>query len=350
MKQCLNFKKMTVVLSVMLMVVSLFSAKIEAADSAYMSHLTGGFADWEDFLQVDNTSLTNETFTLILYDAEGMEIYNNDFEVEAGDELVVDIKSLGGTATSGEVSYNSNLLNFRLSFYNSTGGGVAEFRLPETLSSTLSFFFSEVGNMVVAWKGIALTNYSDKTVAGKIFAYGDGALLGTADISIPALSKLSGLHNAWFPTIPISQVKRFFIECDAAELAGITISGNSDSSKMLFTAAVPIPSDFTGTWTGTATSTVDGDVSQTTLELTQIGNQISGTANSNETEQCSDIPITGTVKGNVATLSFETWCMGAKLELEYTEGQKMADTFSGSFKIYANDNLNDQGNFTLTRP
>lgn len=342
-------KKLFIVMVAVLLSSTLSSQPLEAANSAYLTHLTGGYSDWQDYLQVDNTGLTTETFTLILYDTDGIEIYHDDLTINAEDELIVDLKSLGGTAAAGKVVYDSSLLNFRLSFYNIAGGGVAEFQLTENLSSTLSFFFSEVGSMNVAWKGIAVTNYSDTAAVGKIYAYGGGELLGTADISIPAFSKLLGLHDTWFSSISISQIKRLFIECDAATLAGITISGNSDSSKMLFTAAAPTPSDFTGTWIGPITSTKDGDVEQSTLELTQNGNLIEGTGTSSDTTACGAIELTGTVTGNIATLSFDTYCMGGHIELEYTEGRKIGDTFSGSYKVYVNSRLNDEGNFILTR-
>ena len=340
-----------IVLAVLMMNVSVMAAEV------FMPHLTGGFTDWGDFLTVDNTGLLPATVTVTLYNDAGTLVYSGLHSVSALGESVINLKQLDSTAQIGKVAYTGDTLNFRLSLLNYTGGGVAEFRLTENQSSILGFFFSDFES-VAAWKGIALTNYGAAGAAVKLFAVGGGQVLGTADIPISAYSKVIGFHSLWFPTLAMNQVKKIIAVSSATTLGGIAIASDAASSKMLFTAAVPLASfsagepegDFIGTWRGMWHSDYGESDGLVVRLLVQAGNQATGSLDVDGTD-CGDVsmvPMTATVSDNVITANaaFNCGSYGATLAIN---GSRVGDTMTGTYQQNVNGSFYDSGTFSLTK-
>ncbi len=351
-------KQLRVVVGIVLAVL-IMSVSVAAADEVYMPHLTGGFADWGDFLTVDNTGLLSATVTVTLYNDDGTSVYSGSHSVSALGESVINLKQLNSTAHSGKVSYTGDTLNFRLSYVNNTGGGVAEFRLTGNQGSVLGFFFSDFES-VTAWKGIALTNHGATSATVKLYAVGGGQVLGsTADITISPYRKISGFHTAWFPALAMNQVKKIIAVSSVATMGGIVITSDLTSSKMLFTAAVPFESfspgdvvgDFTGTWRGEWVSDEPGYSGDMIAYLVQTGSQVVGTADVDDTD-CGDVrkvPVTGTVTENLIAINATYNCDGHIATLAFTQGSKIRNTIYGTYQQNVDGRFYDSGTFSLVK-
>lgn len=351
-------------------VMPLFLAMIMApsfpaqARDLYIPHLTTGEADWSDHLEVDNTGPTSAEFTLTLYDATGAEVYEQAHSVPSLGESVSALKDLAPSARCGRIGTESNRLFFRVAHRNTLSGGVAEFALSEELGSGLGFFFSDVSPSV-SWKGIALANLSDEPLSVTLYALGGGRILDHAGVSLGAYQKTHGVHSQWFPGIALSDIRKIVAVSASWALSGIAISGNADSSQLLFTRAEPLtefnPADFTvsdvsGDWSGTWTSTKQllryGDLK---LHLTQMGSDFTGTADISDTD-CGDItgaPGSGTVSGNDVTFGGTYPCDGWTVTLSFTEaivaGNSVAATMTGKYEVVVGGEVSDKGGFLLTR-
>ena len=340
-----------IVLMFLMMNVSVMAAEV------FMPHLTGGFADWGDYLTVDNTGVAPASVTVILYDDTGTQVYSGAHVVGALGESVIDLKQLSSTAQSGKVTYSGDTLYFRLSLLNNVAGGVAEFRLMGIQSSVLGFFFSDFES-VVDWKGIALTNYGASEAAVTLFAIGGGRILGTANLAVPPYSKVSGTHSTWFSDLNMNEVKKIIAVSPVAVLGGIAIASNAASSSMLFTAAVPMESfsageligDFTGVWRGEWDNGggYSGDI---VMRLIQIDDQVEGTADIDDTD-CGNVRnmlINGTVSNDMIAFDASFKCGQYLATLAFTQGSRRGDTIFGSYQENVNGAFYDSGTFWLTK-
>ena len=163
----------------------------------YIPHITGGYGDWTDYLEADNSNADNVTFDLILL-AQGSVVYYGTFSVPGLSERVIDLKSLTSTAQCGIVGYDHTELNFRLAYDNLNGGGVAEFQLTSELNNLPSFYFSDF-NPNMSWKGIALANVDRETNSVDLYAVGSGGILGLNSFTMGPGTRVLGTHNHFFP-------------------------------------------------------------------------------------------------------------------------------------------------------
>ena len=338
-----------IVLMVLMMGVSVMAAEV------FIPHLTGASTGWGDYLTIDNLSLAPATVTVTLYDDAGTSVYSGAHAVSGLGESVIDLKPLSSIAAqSGKVTYSGDSLHFRLSLLNITSGGVAEFRLDGSQGSVLGFFFSDFAS-VVAWKGLALANYGATSAAVTLYAIGGGQVLETVETSVLPYSKISGTHATWFPTLTMNEIKKIVAVSSVATLGGIAIASNAVSSKMLFTAAVPMEAfsvgEFTGTWRGEWVSNEPGYSGDVVMHLVQTGNLLTGDADIDDTD-CGDVrgvPMTGTVVENVVIFTALYNCGGNIATLEFTQGSRRGDTISGTYQQNVNGQLYDLGTFWLTK-
>lgn len=205
---------------------------------AYIPHITGGSTDWNDYLQVNNTGLSIASYTVILYDAMGQVAYNGNFSINSMDQDLIDLKALFTNAQMGLVTYNDATLTFRLSQEHYYSGGIAEFVLNDTLSSSLTFFFSDFSPLIQG-KGVAISNQSDTAVSATLTIIGNGSEHGQTQVSIPSHSRIYGVYQKWFPGVDFNDAQAIKVESASAVLTGETISGSSDNGRLLFGAAIP---------------------------------------------------------------------------------------------------------------
>ena len=324
----------------------------------YLPHLTGGATNWSDMLQVDNNSATTQTFTMTLF-ASGSQIYQNTFSVGGLGETTIEVKELSDTAEAGLITYTSSQLNFRLSYRNEVGGGVAEFRLTGDQYPILGFYFSDFISSI-SWKGIALANYGATTATANLYALGGGDILGSKTITISPDSKVSGIHTKWFPEVALGDIKKI-IAVSASDLTGITICGDSTSSFLLFTPAAEVSdfsagtvttTDISGTWNGIWRSTdYIGESGSMVVTLVQTGSSFTGTGSFNNTD-CGDVsgvPLSGTVSGSIVTINGTYNCGGNIATLAFTNGVVVGSSMAGSYQQNVNGQYYDAGTFTLTK-
>jgi sulfatase modifying factor 1 len=109
--------------------------------------------------------------------------------------------------------------------------------------------------------------------------------------------------------------------------------------------------NFTGNWDGRWTS-IYGTSGWMSVDLTQTGNTLSGSLDLETTYygMYYNIPVTGSVSGNIATLSATMVDSGYTYRIEYTEAQISADNASaqGSYRITENGLFWDSGTFEMT--
>lgn len=252
---------------------------------AYIPHITGGASNWTDYLEVDNGSVASQSFTLTLY-GQGNQLYSGSFTVDGLSESVISLKSLSSNAECGVVTYNSNLLNFRLAYDNLNGGGVAEFRLTNELFATLCFYFSDF-KTAISGKGIALANLNSSSATVEIYALGNGGIIDSTTITISPYERVTGIHSTFFPGLSFSDVKKI-VAVSASNLCGITISGNADNSLMLFTRASELADFDTGgltTWYRDFDNDGFGDSSDTTLSATNPSGYVSKPGDLNDNDE-----------------------------------------------------------------
>lgn len=358
--------------TVLLFFATLFLVGVATSASAfvvYIPHMTSGYSDWIDYLEVDNTSLASVTFTLTLYN-EGTQVHQGTYTVGIMGELLLDLKTLQtgsaetSTATCGRIEYSEEKLNFRLAFENAAGG-LAEFRLSDELSGAQAFYFSTFTN-TVEWKGVAIANMGSTTASVTLYAFGGGTFRGWKTVSIDGNSRLVGTYGTWFDDVSLNEITKIVAVTTSPYLTGIVISGNLANSNLLFTASVPLSSfsyaipvqnDLTGTWRGTWTSTNPawfGESGNVTFYMTQDSETaVSGTADLSDTD-CGDltgIPFTGTVSGMNITFSASAYCpqYEATGELQFTQGVITGNTISGRYTETVNGAPYDNGIFSVTR-
>lgn len=200
-------------------------------------HLTGGTEDWNELLQVDNAANEQGSYTLILYNLQGLTVYTSSFTVPAFGYVTLDLSKLSPLATSGIIQSCNGNLNFRIDYIFQASEGVAEFNLNLTTpASSLGFYFSNAFDFV-AWKGLAVMNTGSETENVIIYAMGNGQILDSVTAVIQPKSKIVGIHSQWFPNIDNTTIEKIVVRGERSDLAGITISGSMDNAQMLFSSA-----------------------------------------------------------------------------------------------------------------
>ncbi len=218
---------------------------------AYIPHITSMESDWLDYLQVDNNSLEETCFTLTLYDTEmflfnyGVIVYSQSYIIPALGHLLLDLKSLSSRALCGMVSYSDSNLVFRLSFENlggigSSGGGLAEFKLPDRLSDSIQLYFSDFSPELVT-KAAALANFYHSEANVTLTALGSEGVLDIYSTTIGSYDKLVGSYADWFPDIAFSDIRRVVVESDSSGLGGIVKNADAMITNIVFTVAEPEP-------------------------------------------------------------------------------------------------------------
>ena len=196
-------------------------------DLKILPHITGGEADWTDYLEVDNTANTPGKFTIKLYDKDGKIAYEDGFfqshEVPAKGYIAIKLKDLAANAVCGLVSGGPSQLRFRLAYEN-VNGGMAEFMVPVKADDSVNFLFANDSAMV-AWKGLAVMNTADQGAEVTFKAYGSGQELASSTVSIASKSRYSNVLGSLFPGLEETQIERVQTQTGDNQLTGLSISG-----------------------------------------------------------------------------------------------------------------------------
>lgn len=203
-------------------------------------HVTGGADDWRNVLSVDNLANTSAAYTIILYDAFGVRVYDKTFSIGQLEFKTHDLKLLAPNAVCGRILAASPQLNFRVTFEHLGNSGLAESNLTGQPSAELALNFANNFPSVADWKGIAVMNMGMSSAPVNLYAIGGGQVLGVAYASIAPNSNLKGLHNRWFPSLKTSDIERIVVTSEDGQLIGMNITGNSAASRLLSAPAVPL--------------------------------------------------------------------------------------------------------------
>ncbi|WP_373500389.1 hypothetical protein [Desulfococcus sp.] len=204
-------------------------------------HVTGNGGIWKTILQVDNNAPTQASFSIALHDG-GTEVYSGLFSTAGLGRTIIDLRELvpGITSGTGYILYNNSLFNFRLFYENLQGGGLAEFTLAEAKDTQIGFYFNDLSPKI-EWKAITVTNMSDAPASVTLHAVGADQILDSVVMTINPYDKRTGYYTNWFPGIAFTQIERIIAVSSVAGLCGVAISGNADSSLLLFTPVTPAP-------------------------------------------------------------------------------------------------------------
>lgn len=355
------------VLSVVALAMVVVSASIAMADTVYIPHITNGYDGWTNFLQVDNTGITAQEFTLTLYN-DGAVAFEGTYSAPAlGEYGPLNLTTLdgAGTATCGKITFTGSTLVFR-ACYQYSSGGVAEFILNGDLNTSLGFYFSSFTDNVTS-KGIALSNFGQTTAFVYFYGLGSGSVLGYTPflqpVTIAPNSRFLAGYADIFSSVSLGDLKKIIAVSNSPGLSGLVMQGNDAVSNLLFTPAVEVTdfttdgmdsTDKTGTWTGTWHSSIyrEESGSVTLYILTVNGDLFTGTMDVTNTD-CGDVtevPCSGTITDTLLTLESTYTCMGHTGTLSYTNGIILNDTINGTFVFTADIALaNDAGAFTLQK-
>ncbi len=207
------------------------------AYETYLPHLTSGSGLWDDYLQANNNTSTEASFTVTLY-SNGAEVYSGVHAVAGLSVSLIELKQLAPAAETGKITYDEPGLNFRLSYEN-TGGGVAEFKTIDTLNSAVGLYFSDFTPSVTA-KGMAIANFGPETAKVGLHAVGKDAVRQVVTVQIEPNEKIVGLHTGWFPAVDFSDIESIVAVADSPYLCGIAICSDADGSHLLFTPAARV--------------------------------------------------------------------------------------------------------------
>ncbi len=213
------------------------AAIVPETNKVYVPHLTTDIPDWLDALQADNNSSHTTEFSITFYD-QGVELNSEQQTIQGLGKSTIDLKALSPQAGSAVISYTEPKLQFRLSSEYLSGGGSSEYLIPQGLSSSLVFYFSD-SLPDIDIKSLAIANMSNVPAWVQLTAIGDNITLGTTTLTISPFSRVGGQHSDWFPGLTASQVVRLSAASTGNNLCGYTISSLSDLSKMIILPAVP---------------------------------------------------------------------------------------------------------------
>lgn len=327
-----------------------------SANEVIIPHLTAENTAWGSFIQADNLDATSQTFTLTLF-RDGEQVFTQEYTIAGLERQIINLSEIAPNGVCGKIEYQSANLLFRLSYESFNGGGLAEFALDGDTSKELSFLFSDFSTSI-EWKGIAIANLSDQEVNGTLYALGTTAVLDQTNITVPAKTRIRGVHSSYFPDLTFQEVKRFVLVAEEP-LSGISISGDFPSGKLLFTKALGIqdftapPPSYLGTWTGAWQSTEDtAKTGNSVLKvLTQDGDDFTGTLDIYNTD-CGDVldlVVAGTVVDNVFDFEIAFTCIAFPVTIHFFEGVLGNDTITGKYEQTLSGDFHDRGTFSLTR-
>ncbi len=328
------------------------------AYETYLPHLTSGSGLWDDYLQANNNTSTEASFTVALY-SNGVEVYSGVHAVAGLSLSLIELKKLNPAAETGKITYDEPGLNFRLSYEN-TGGGVAEFKTIDTLNSAIGLYFSDFTPSVTA-KGVAIANFGPETAEVGLHAVGKGAVRQVATVQIEPNEKIVGLHTAWFPAVDFSDIESIVAVADSPYLCGIAICSDADGSHLLFTPAARVFNfgavvtkwDFDCEMDLGGTFPVTGNIQ---LAVPGMGNTFSARITTELIgggPEVHVIDVQGTIDGNKYTFSNQTSTIvvGGATEKVTTGGAFTVEgyTMSGSGTIKVEmDGMTDNGTYTAT--
>lgn len=345
-----------------IIIITLIAITSLQARDIIISHLTGTNTAWGSYLQVDNISNSSQEFSVRLFkETSGENTF--DYTIDPLGKMLINLSEIEPEAICGIISCDNANVIFRLSYESKIGGGLAEFALSDVTDYNLAFFFSDF-SPAIEWKGIALANLGNTQTPAIIYAIGDGVILGQRAITIPARKRIRGLYTEWFPDVDFEDINSIAVTSALQELSGVAISGDLESSKLLFTAGQPLATaiddqgggnqgNYDGTWRGVWTSTDYFDESgEVIMYLTETNNTFTGTMDIYETD-CGDVfgvPITGTIQGDIYTFEASHTCMGQVSTLEFTQATLTNEThLSGSYTQLVNGLAYDHGTFYLDK-
>jgi hypothetical protein len=126
------------------------------------------------------------------------------------------------------------------------------------------------------------------------------------------------------------------------------------SAIMICTQFTPaLCADFTGNWSGAWMSSYGKGSGGLSGNITQTGTNLTGTMTVTNTGcgTFSNVPFTGSVSGDVATLQGTVTCSqdGSSTVLEFTNGTILGNSITGLYTTYRNGSPHDSGSFSLTR-
>lgn len=207
-------------------------------------HITKGQDQWEDTLAVDNLSGgTYGKYTIKFYDETGTYKGKEDFQIGPLDYEQHNIKSLNPFAASAVIETKYTCLNFRMSYMHENEGA-AEFNLKDIVSPALSFNFSNAYSSIIDWKGMAIMNMGEEEVEINMYAVAGSTVIAEVKDTLQPYERKSGYHSSWFNAAVVqtgSLEKIIVTSLDDTPLTGITISGDIQNTKLLFTQAQPAP-------------------------------------------------------------------------------------------------------------
>ena len=230
-------------LKIFLVFISAFFVGLPSAFAftLHMPHLTGDNAAWDDILQIDNDSTDDASFEITLYDGSGNIIYQTTHNISALNESVLFLKDFVDSAQTGVITYDNEMLKFRLTYQN-INGGVAEFRLDDTLSSNIGLYFSDSEVLpLIENKGAAIANMSDTVAEVTLYAIGGGSIIDSFSTTIAPKCKIAGVIGSdWFSSK--SDIKKIIAkeQSNSDSLKGLVICSNEDNSKLLFTPSTTV--------------------------------------------------------------------------------------------------------------
>jgi hypothetical protein len=227
-------------------VATIFLCGNALALNTYIPHITTGANDWTDYLQVNNNASSTATFTLTLYGSTGAQIYSQDHSVGGLSSSLIELKALNSSAATGKITCTEAGLVFRVS-YESTGGGVAEFKTIDALGSNIGFYFSDFTTLV-KWKGAAIANMGTTSASVTFYALGGstlgsgGSILATHTETIAPKAKIVGnnFNLSCLNGLDLSQIESIIAVAGSSSLCGIAISGDMALSRLLFTPATTV--------------------------------------------------------------------------------------------------------------
>jgi hypothetical protein len=205
----------------------------KAEYEVFLPHATRGDANWNDVIEGDNKNTASQaTYQMTLYD-QGSIVHDNQHTVSAGGYANINQKLITQNYTIGRYNTLSQDLHLRIAFEYASTGSVAGFDLNGSTGSTLHFYFSNFASFV-EFKSIAIMNASPSQVQVTIEAFSGGSSQGTTTETIGAWDRVSGAHTKWFPSLSTNQVERIKVTSSSSALKGISITGSSDLTRLLF--------------------------------------------------------------------------------------------------------------------
>jgi len=217
-----------------------FSHGAALAKTVYLPHMTGYSTDWWTHIVVDNTGDEAASFSTEEYYQESPR-YSSTYTVGPFEQKSwYYYRDIAEPPECAKITFSSPHLSIR-AVYESDAGGLAEFMLDDTLSSTLCFYFSIYFSDTIEWKGLAFSNMGTSTVDVTLTAMGDGKVLGTDIISnVRPNEHISGTTTQWFPGVDPDDITRVIASSSNGRLSGIAIAGDMSYEKLLFTKAEPV--------------------------------------------------------------------------------------------------------------